>query len=87
MYSFFLALFIGVAAGPPPALDLADEEKGLPSMSDMFEVVSEDLLQLNKNLQSVSFLILDVCLMFVAFILRWDILVERHHRRCFFRVC
>ncbi|KAG6385395.1 hypothetical protein SASPL_154230 [Salvia splendens] len=48
------AFLNGVAAGPPPALDLADEEKGLPSMSDMFEVVSEDLLQLNKNLQSLS---------------------------------
>ncbi|XP_042042174.1 solanesyl diphosphate synthase 2, chloroplastic-like [Salvia splendens] len=47
------AFLNGVAAGPPPALDLADEEKGLPSMSDMFEVVSEDLLQLNKNLQSI----------------------------------
>ncbi|KAG6421419.1 hypothetical protein SASPL_117971 [Salvia splendens] len=42
-----------VVAGPPPVLDLAEEEKGLPSMSDMFEVVSEDLLTLNKNLQSI----------------------------------
>lgn len=47
---------IGVAAGPPPVLDLTKDKKGLPSMSDMFEVVAEDLLTLNKNLQSVSFL-------------------------------
>lgn len=50
----FFTLYIGVA-GPPPVLDLANEKKGLPSMSDMFEVVAEDLLTLNKNLQSVSF--------------------------------
>lgn len=50
-------MIIGVAAGPPPVLDLDNkEESGLPSMSDMFEVVAEDLLTLNKNLQSVSFL-------------------------------
>ncbi|KAL1567264.1 sporulation-specific protein 2 [Salvia divinorum] len=47
------AFLDGVAAGPPPALDLAEKEKGLPPMSDMFEVVSDDLLQLNKNLQSI----------------------------------
>ncbi|XP_047951164.1 solanesyl diphosphate synthase 2, chloroplastic-like [Salvia hispanica] len=48
------AFLSGVVAGPPPpVLDLAEEEKGLPSMSDMFEVVSEDLLTLNKNLQSI----------------------------------
>ncbi|XP_057796027.1 solanesyl diphosphate synthase 2, chloroplastic-like isoform X2 [Salvia miltiorrhiza] len=47
------AFLNGVAAGPPPVLDLAEEEKGLPSMSNMFEVVAEDLLTLNKNLQSI----------------------------------
>ncbi|KAL1563798.1 sporulation-specific protein 2 [Salvia divinorum] len=47
------AFLNGVVAGPPPVLDLAEEKKGLPSMSDMFDVVSEDLLTLNKNLQSI----------------------------------
>lgn len=40
-------------AGPPPVLDLTEDKKGLPSMSDMFEVVAEDLITLNKNLQSI----------------------------------
>ncbi|KAH6795597.1 hypothetical protein C2S51_036583 [Perilla frutescens var. frutescens] len=47
------AFLNGVAAGPPPVLDLTEEKKSLPSMSDMFEVVAEDLLTLNKNLQSI----------------------------------
>ncbi|KAH6764168.1 solanesyl diphosphate synthase 2 [Perilla frutescens var. hirtella] len=47
------AFLNGVAAGPPPVLDLTEEKRSLPSMSDMFEVVAEDLLTLNKNLQSI----------------------------------
>lgn len=42
-------------------VDLKQESKDLSSMSDMFEVVAEDLLTLNKNLQSVSFLICLLC--------------------------
>ncbi|KAL6543357.1 putative protein serine/threonine kinase [Orobanche hederae] len=42
----------GVAAGPPSVLDLR-KVKGPSAMSDIFEVVAEDLLMLNKNLQSI----------------------------------
>ncbi|KAL0311343.1 UNVERIFIED_CONTAM: hypothetical protein Sangu_2429000 [Sesamum angustifolium] len=48
------AFLSGVAAGPPPVLDLTKEPTGPSSLADMFEVVAEDLLTLNKNLQSVS---------------------------------
>ncbi|KAK6132573.1 hypothetical protein DH2020_033675 [Rehmannia glutinosa] len=44
---------VRVEAGPPPVVDLRNETKGLSSMSDMFEVVADDLLTLNKNLQSI----------------------------------
>nr|QZW16054.1 geranyl pyrophosphate synthase [Rehmannia glutinosa] len=47
------AFLNGVEAGPPPVVDLRNETKGLSSMSDMFEVVADDLLTLNKNLQSI----------------------------------
>ncbi|KAI3466006.1 hypothetical protein Pfo_022669 [Paulownia fortunei] len=47
------AFLNGVAAGPPPVLDLTKETIGPSSLSDMFEVVAEDLLTLNKNLQSI----------------------------------
>ncbi|KAL2247424.1 probable solanesyl-diphosphate synthase 3, chloroplastic isoform X1 [Sesamum indicum] len=47
------AFLSGVAAGPPPVLDLTKEPTGPLSMADMFEVVAEDLLTLNKNLQSI----------------------------------
>ncbi|XP_011098151.1 probable solanesyl-diphosphate synthase 3, chloroplastic isoform X2 [Sesamum indicum] len=42
-----------LSAGPPPVLDLTKEPTGPLSMADMFEVVAEDLLTLNKNLQSI----------------------------------
>ncbi|KAK4387172.1 Solanesyl diphosphate synthase 2, chloroplastic [Sesamum angolense] len=38
---------------PPPVLDLTKEPTGPSSLADMFEVVAEDLLTLNKNLQSI----------------------------------
>ncbi|KAG8364817.1 hypothetical protein BUALT_Bualt18G0038100 [Buddleja alternifolia] len=44
------AFLNGVAAGPPPVLDLTKESK---RPTDLFEVVAEDLLTLNKNLQSI----------------------------------
>ncbi|KAL0320568.1 UNVERIFIED_CONTAM: Solanesyl diphosphate synthase 2, chloroplastic [Sesamum radiatum] len=47
------AFLSGVAAGPPPVLDLTKEPTGPSSLADMFEVVAEDLLTLNKNLQSI----------------------------------
>ncbi|KAL0406690.1 UNVERIFIED_CONTAM: Solanesyl diphosphate synthase 1, chloroplastic [Sesamum latifolium] len=47
------AFLSGVEAGPPPVLDLTKEPTGLSSLADMFEVVAEDLLTLNKNLQSI----------------------------------
>nr|ALT07953.1 putative solanesyl diphosphate synthase [Leucosceptrum canum] len=47
------AFLNGVAAGPPPVLDLTKERKGSSSLSDMFEAVAEDLVTLNKNLQSI----------------------------------
>ncbi|KAL8046724.1 hypothetical protein ABFX02_08G192796 [Erythranthe guttata] len=43
----------GVTAGPPTVLDSKQEKKGPSSLSDMFEVVADDLLTLNKNLQSI----------------------------------
>ncbi|GFP78700.1 solanesyl diphosphate synthase 1 [Phtheirospermum japonicum] len=48
------AFLSGIAAGPPQVLDLTKETNGSSSsMSDMFELVAEDLLTLNKNLQSI----------------------------------
>ncbi|KAL3631498.1 sporulation-specific protein 2 [Castilleja foliolosa] len=47
------AFLKGVAAGPPQVLNLTKETKDSSSMSDMFELVAEDLLTLNKNLQSI----------------------------------
>ncbi|PIN19809.1 Geranylgeranyl pyrophosphate synthase/Polyprenyl synthetase [Handroanthus impetiginosus] len=47
------AFHSGVAAGLPPVLDLTKEAKGPSLMSDMLEVVADDLLTLNKNLQSI----------------------------------
>lgn len=47
----------GIAAGPPPVLDLTKELTKLSSTSVLFEVVADDLQTLNKNLQSVSFMI------------------------------
>ncbi|XP_073026076.1 solanesyl diphosphate synthase 1, chloroplastic-like [Primulina eburnea] len=42
-----------IAAGPPPVLDLTKELTKLSSISDLFEVVADDLQTLNKNLQSI----------------------------------
>ncbi|KAL2245520.1 UNVERIFIED_CONTAM: Solanesyl diphosphate synthase 2, chloroplastic [Sesamum indicum] len=47
------AFLNGVGAGAPAVLDLGKEPKNTSSLSDMFEVVAEDLLTLNKNLQSI----------------------------------
>ncbi|KAK4439073.1 Solanesyl diphosphate synthase 2, chloroplastic [Sesamum alatum] len=47
------AFLNGVGAGPPAVVDLGKETKSTSSLSDMFELVAEDLLTLNKNLQSI----------------------------------
>ncbi|GER45110.1 solanesyl diphosphate synthase [Striga asiatica] len=47
------AFLTGTAAGIPLVPDLTKETKGPFAMSDMFEVVAEDLVMLNKNLQSI----------------------------------
>ncbi|KAI3716211.1 hypothetical protein L6452_23388 [Arctium lappa] len=39
--------------GTPPTFNEKKESRGLNSPSDLFEVVSDDLLTLNKNLQSI----------------------------------
>lgn len=39
--------------GLPPVLDVMREPRNLISLTDMFEVVADDLLTLNKNLQSI----------------------------------
>ncbi|KAL3636945.1 sporulation-specific protein 2 [Castilleja foliolosa] len=54
------AFLSGVAADHPQVLNLTKETKGYSSssssssMSDMFELVAEDLLTLNNNLQSIG---------------------------------
>ncbi|XP_073120641.1 solanesyl diphosphate synthase 1, chloroplastic-like [Henckelia pumila] len=47
------AFLKGIAAGPPPVLDFTTELTKLSSVSDLFEVVADDLQTLNKNLQSI----------------------------------
>jgi hypothetical protein len=44
----------GVAQGPPPVLGFKKESRTPVSLTNLFEVVAEDLLILNQNLQSVS---------------------------------
>lgn len=44
----------GAGQGPLPVLDLKKDTDGPISLGSLFEVVAEDLLTLNKNLQSVS---------------------------------
>ncbi|CAI9784301.1 unnamed protein product [Fraxinus pennsylvanica] len=46
-------LLNGVAAGPPPVLDLNHESRKPASLNNLLEVVAEDLQTLNKNLQSI----------------------------------
>uniref|UniRef100_A0A5B7AQD6 all-trans-nonaprenyl-diphosphate synthase [geranylgeranyl-diphosphatespecific] n=1 Tax=Davidia involucrata TaxID=16924 RepID=A0A5B7AQD6_DAVIN len=46
-------LINGVAPGPPPVLDVKKESRGPISITNLFEVVADDLLTLNKNLQSI----------------------------------
>ncbi|KAL2476472.1 Solanesyl diphosphate synthase 2 [Abeliophyllum distichum] len=46
-------LLNGVAAAPPPVLDLDHESRNPASLTNLFEVVAEDLQTLNKNLQSI----------------------------------
>ena len=45
---------IGIAPGPPPVLDVKEESRSPISPTNLFQVVADDLLTLNKNLQSVS---------------------------------
>ncbi|PIN01827.1 All-trans-nonaprenyl-diphosphate synthase (geranylgeranyl-diphosphate specific) [Handroanthus impetiginosus] len=46
-------MYIGIGVGPLSVLDMTKGPKSHCSLSDMFEVVADDLLILNKNLQSV----------------------------------
>ncbi|KAL2496568.1 Solanesyl diphosphate synthase 2 [Forsythia ovata] len=46
-------LLNGVAAAPPPVLDLEHDSRNPASLTNLFEVVAEDLQTLNKNLQSI----------------------------------
>ncbi|KAL3821288.1 hypothetical protein ACJIZ3_007193 [Penstemon smallii] len=43
----------GIANGPPPVLDVMKESTSPSVLSNMFDVVAEDLQTLNKNLQSI----------------------------------
>ena len=45
---------IGIAPGPQPVLDVKEESRSPISPTNLFQVVADDLLTLNKNLQSVS---------------------------------
>ncbi|KAL7129380.1 hypothetical protein ABFS83_13G062600 [Erythranthe nasuta] len=48
------AFLNGVGAGPPSELDLSTKDsKSTYNLSDMFDVVADDLLTLNKNLLSI----------------------------------
>lgn len=44
----------GVSQGLPQVLDLNKESRRPVSLTNLFEVVADDLLTLNQNLQSVS---------------------------------
>lgn len=46
-------LLNGVTQGPPSVLDLKTESRKPISLTNLFEVVADDLLTLNKNLQSI----------------------------------
>ncbi|KAJ0045048.1 hypothetical protein Pint_04869 [Pistacia integerrima] len=46
-------LLNGVSQGPPPVLDLKKEARSPVSLSNVFEVVADDLRTLNQNLQSI----------------------------------
>ncbi|KAI5662254.1 hypothetical protein M9H77_21577 [Catharanthus roseus] len=46
-------LLNGIAPGPPTLLDLESESRSPISLTNLFEVVADDLLTLNKNLQSI----------------------------------
>lgn len=49
------AILTGVTQNSPPSiLDLKTELRTPISLTNLFEVVADDLLTLNKNLQSVS---------------------------------
>ncbi|XP_075481609.1 solanesyl diphosphate synthase 1, chloroplastic-like [Primulina tabacum] len=43
----------GISSGPPLVQDLTEELTSRSSIADSFEVVADDLLTLNKNLQSI----------------------------------
>lgn len=44
----------GVCEGSPPVLDAKKERSSSVSLASVFEVVADDLHNLNQNLQSVS---------------------------------
>ncbi|XP_057460329.1 solanesyl diphosphate synthase 2, chloroplastic-like [Actinidia eriantha] len=46
-------LLNGIAPDPPPVLDLKEESRSPISQTNLFQVVADDLLTLNKNLQSI----------------------------------
>ncbi|KAL2523502.1 Solanesyl diphosphate synthase 1 [Abeliophyllum distichum] len=47
------ALLTGITAGTAPVLDLKEESRSAASLTNLFEIVAEDLQTLNKNLQSI----------------------------------
>lgn len=46
--------YTGVTQGPAELLDLKKESRGPISLTNVFEVVADDLQTLNQNLRSVS---------------------------------
>ncbi|XAR56406.1 Geranylgeranyl diphosphate synthase [Bertholletia excelsa] len=46
-------LLNGVAPGPPPVIDVKQDSRSPISPANLFQVVAEDLLSLNKNLKSI----------------------------------
>lgn len=52
--NYILGSPIGISQGPAPVLDMKEEFRSPISVTNLFQVVADDLLTLNKNLQSVS---------------------------------
>jgi hypothetical protein len=53
-FGFLCCTNTEVAQGPPPMLDLKKESRSKISLTNLFELVADDLQTLNQNLQSVS---------------------------------
>lgn len=53
-FGFYFWTNTGVPEGLPRVLELKEDSRRPISLTNLFEVVADDLLTLNKNLQSVS---------------------------------